>query len=71
MGDDGRKLTDDDVAAIVALLKQQLLTDFYGEVGRGVWGWVKKALFVILFVLALQGMAGDKNFLQSIAAVKQ
>ena len=39
----GRTLTDADIAAIVEKLKQEIVKDFYGEVGRGVWMWVKKA----------------------------
>lgn len=61
-----RNLTDGDVEAIVAELKEQLVTDFYGEVGRGIWAWVKKALFVLLFVLALQGIAGDRTFMNQL-----
>lgn len=64
---DERKLTDADVKAIVDTLKDELVSDFYGEVGRGIWGWVKKALVVLLFVLALQGIAGDRSALDSFA----
>ncbi len=65
-----RNLTDDDVAAIVAALKDELVRDFYGEVGRGVWTWVKRALFVLLLFLAVQGMAGEKSFFHSLTTVK-
>jgi len=66
--DDNRKLTDDDVKSIVDELKRELFKDFQLEVAKGVLGWVKKAVVVILIYLALQGIAGDKAFLQSIAA---
>ena len=65
---DDRNLTDADVEAIVAELKEQLVTDFYGGVGRGIWGWVKKALFVLLFLLALQGIAGDRSWINQVLA---
>lgn len=52
-----RSLTDADVAAIVALLKSELVEDFYGEVGRGVWSWIKRAIIGLLIILAVYGMA--------------
>ena len=63
-----RNLTDADVTAIVSELKEQLVTDFYGEVGKGLWAWVKKALFVLLFILALQGIQDDRSFISQILA---
>lgn len=66
--DENRKLTDEDVKSIVDELKRELFKDFQLEVAKGVIGWVKKAVVVILIYLALQGIAGDKAFLQSIAA---
>lgn len=70
MGEDNRNLTDEDVAAIVSSLKGELVKDFYGEVGKGVWTWVKKALILVLLLLAIQGMAGDKSWFSSVTAVK-
>ena len=57
-----RNLTDGDVEAIVAELKSQLVKDFYGEVGRGVWGWVKKVVWMLLLLMAVYGMASEKGF---------
>ena len=68
MEDPERHLADEDVKAIVAELKSQLLKDFQLEVGRGVWGWVKKAAVLILLLLAVQGILTDKNFVQSVLA---
>ena len=65
-----RNLTDDDVDAIVSELKRQLVRDFYGEVGRGVWGWVSKAFWALMLIAAVYGIASDKGFIQSMAAVK-
>lgn len=68
MADEHRNLTDDDVDAIVGKLKSQLVSDFYGEVGKGLWGWIKKAIWMLLLLLAIQGMAGDRPWLQQIVA---
>ena len=54
-----RNLTDADVTAIVDELKKQLVSDFYGEVGRGVWYWCKKACIFVVLILALYGMAHE------------
>lgn len=58
---ENRNLTDEDVNAIVAQIKSELIDDFYGEVGRGVWGWAKRAFWSILLILAVYGMAQDKT----------
>lgn len=69
MADEERNMTDADVNAVVDTLKRELLKDFQLEVAKGVLGWVKKAVIVLLIYLALSGIAGDKQFTQSIAAV--
>ena len=63
-----RNLTDADVEAIVMELKTQLVTDFYGEIGKGVWGLFKKALLPLLLILAVYGISQDKSFLQAVTA---
>jgi len=65
-----RNLTDDDVKAIAAELKRQFAEDFQIEVGTGLLVWVKRALFIALVWLALQGMAGDRDFLQTLTATR-
>lgn len=62
-----RTLTDADVEAIVDKLKSELVSDFYGEVGRGVWVWVRKGLWVLLLALALYGIMDDKVALKNAA----
>lgn len=54
-----RNLTDGDVKAIVALLKAELVEDLYGEVGRGVWTWIKKVFFGALLAFAIYAAADD------------
>lgn len=56
---DPRNLTDADVEAIVAKLKNELVEDFYGDLGRGVWAFVKKALIGLLLLLAIYGVASS------------
>lgn len=67
---DDRNLTDADVEAIVHKLKTQLLTDFYGEIGKGVWGMIKKWVLPLALVLAVYGMAQDKPFIASLVGGK-
>lgn len=61
-----RNLTDADVDAIVTELKTQLVEDFYGEIGKGVWALIKKAILPVLLLLAVYGMAQDKSWLHQI-----
>lgn len=60
--DANRLLTDEDVSAIVTELKAQLVKDFQVEVGKGVLGWVKKALVLLLILAALYGVSGTSWF---------
>lgn len=59
----GRTLTDDDVQAIVDKLRADLVADFYGEIGRGAWAWIKKLILGLAFMLAVYGMSQDKGIL--------
>lgn len=52
-----RSLTDDDVKAIVAELKTQLVHDFQMEVGKGVLSWVKRAAILLLILAAIYGFS--------------
>lgn len=63
---DDRNLTDADVKAIAVALKKQLITDFYGEIGKGVWALFKKSLLPILLILAVYGMSQDKGFIHGL-----
>jgi hypothetical protein len=64
---DNRNLTDEDVTEIVKGLKAELVKDFYGEVGKGVWGFIKKAFFALLILLAVYGVTQDKAVLRAMA----
>ena len=61
MIEEGRTLTDKDIEAIVELLKTEIVTDFYGEVGKGIWGTVKKAIIQILLLFAVWSMAHSET----------
>ena len=50
-----RKLTDDDVDAIVDALEKRMMHKFYNDLGKGVWGLVWKALIFTLVGLAAYG----------------
>ena len=50
-----RTLSNADVEAIVDALQQRVVQNFYRDLGRGVWGFVKKALLIVLLTLAAYG----------------
>lgn len=52
MNDDKRNLTDADVEAIVASLKD----GFFSNVGQGVWAFAVKGIILGLIALAFYGM---------------
>lgn len=68
MADEGRNLTNEDVKAIVTLLKAEIVSEFYGDVGRGVWELAKKALVWVVLVLAVMGLMHNTKFISTIAA---
>ncbi|MFZ3001587.1 MAG: hypothetical protein WA071_14770 [Undibacterium umbellatum] len=53
--DGGRKLTDEDVKAVVEALENRIVARFYTDLGKGVWSVVWKALIVVLIGLAAAG----------------
>jgi hypothetical protein len=55
MPEQERNLTDDDVKAIVDQLENRWIERFYGDLGRGVWGVIWKAIVVALVGLAAYG----------------
>lgn len=54
-----RNLTDADAQKVAEELKKLLVQDFYQEVGKGVWGWVKKVAVLILLLAAAYGIIND------------
>ena len=55
-----RNLTDEDVKAIVGEMEKHLKDTLYKDVGRGVMGFVWKALIVIILTLAAYGAGAGK-----------
>ena len=55
MPEEDRKLTDADIDAIVDRLETKVAERFYGDLGRGVWGVVWKAIVVAIVGIAAYG----------------
>jgi hypothetical protein len=55
MPEQERKLTDDDVRAIVEQVEAAVALRFYGDIGRGVWSLFKKALLMAIVGFAAYG----------------
>jgi hypothetical protein len=61
MPEEDRKLTDADIDAIVDRLETKVTERFYGDLGRGVWGVVWKAIVLAIVGIAAYGsMKGMK-----------
>jgi len=52
-----RRLSDDDVKAIVDELEGRLTKRFYLNLGRGVWGLAWRGILVVVVLLAVYGAA--------------
>lgn len=50
-----RTLTDADVEAVADALEKRLVEKFYADLGRGVWGYVRRALFVMVLAAVAYG----------------
>ena len=57
----GRRLTDEDITAIVNELEVRVVSRFYGNIGRGVWGIVWRGFVVVIVVIAAYGSARGAN----------
>lgn len=57
-----RKLSDDDIQAIVDELETRLEKRFYQNLGRGLWAAVKRALIVVLIALVMLGIASKDGW---------
>lgn len=52
-------LSDTDVERITSELEKRLLSRFYLNVGKGIWGLAWKAILLLLLVLAAYGAFGS------------
>lgn len=52
-----RTLSDADVKAVADQLYARIVGDFYRDLGKGVFGYVKKVVIVILLAIAAYGAA--------------
>lgn len=50
-----RNLTDADVRAIVDEMEERMTARFYGDLGRGVWAVIWKAIIMAMIGLAAYG----------------
>lgn len=55
-----RLLTDEDVRAITDALEQRVVERFYGDLGKGVWTLVWRA--IVLGILAVAVYGSTKGF---------
>jgi len=52
---DTRTLTDADVAAIADALERKIITNFYSDLGKGVWAIAWKAVVGLVLAIAAYG----------------
>jgi hypothetical protein len=50
-----RKITDADAEAIAEALKERIKSEFYTDLGKGVWGFAWRAILVVLIAIAAWG----------------
>lgn len=50
-----RTLTDADVEAVADALEKRLVEKFYADLGRGVWGYVRKAIVIVVLAVVVAG----------------
>lgn len=50
-----RNLTDADVEAIAERIRSKMIAEFYQDLGRGMWGLIKKGLFIFACSIAASG----------------
>lgn len=56
-----RTLTDEDVEAITDALEARISTRFYGDIGKGIWGLVWRAVILAMVSIAAYGAFGGKK----------
>jgi hypothetical protein len=50
-----RKLSDHDISALADEIEKRVLSRFYSDLGRGVWGLVWRALVIAIITVAAYG----------------
>ena len=50
-----RSLTDQDVIALVNEIEKRVRDHFYNDLGRGVWGMLRRALIIAAVAIAAYG----------------
>lgn len=54
-----RAITDEDAKAIARALKTEMVTTFYRDLGKGVWGMVWRGLILAAIAIAFYGAGKD------------
>jgi hypothetical protein len=55
-----RNITNADARAIAIALRDEIKREFYSDLGKGVWGYIKKTLFIGLIAVSAYGAALHK-----------
>jgi hypothetical protein len=55
MADENRNLTDEDVKALASAIRNEMIHEFYQDLGHGFLGFVKKGLMYGLMMIAAYG----------------
>jgi len=50
-----RMLTDGDVEALTASIRDKVIREFYQDLGKGVWGLVWRSIVIVLIGIAAYG----------------
>lgn len=58
-----RTLTDADIEAIATALQERLVRDFYKNLGKGVFGWVWRAVVIVFILAAFYGATREGRLL--------
>jgi hypothetical protein len=55
-----RNLTDADVQALVAEAQKVMVAQFYSDLGKGVWVWLKRGIVLAIIAVAALGYMKGK-----------
>lgn len=55
MNGNNRNFSDQDITAIADEMEKRIINHFYNDLGRGVWGMVRRALIIAAVAIAAYG----------------
>ncbi len=56
-----RNLTDEDIKRLATEIREQMRQSFFNDLGRGIWGFIWRAILGLCLVLAAWGATMDKH----------